>query len=76
MCIWGFTLNKKRSEREVDFSVPYNAELKDDGFTATPPVGFYDVQGKIYISFFTSWESVREGSLVNVWTKNQDLSGC
>jgi hypothetical protein len=29
MCIWDLTLKKKLSEREVDFSNPYNAELQD-----------------------------------------------
>jgi hypothetical protein len=43
MCIWNFTLKKKRSVHEVDFSNPFNAEFKDEGFTAAPPVGFYDV---------------------------------
>jgi len=47
MYIWDFTLKKKLSEREVDFSNPHNAELQDDGFTATQPVGFHDVQEKI-----------------------------
>jgi len=42
MCIWDFTLQKKRSEREVDFSNPYNAELQDEGFTYTPTVDFHD----------------------------------
>jgi hypothetical protein len=41
VCIWGLALKKKRSDREVDFSNPYNAELQDEGFTATPHVGFY-----------------------------------
>jgi len=45
--IWDLTLQKKRSEREVDFSNPYNAELQDEGFTATPPVDFHDGEGKI-----------------------------
>jgi hypothetical protein len=43
MCIWDFTLKRKRSEREVGFSCPYNAEIQDERFTATPPVDFYEV---------------------------------